>query len=414
MRSNRRTILRLVAGIAAFFLVALSGPVARWNATAAPAEPAIAFDRDGHAQIPFDLRNQHLWIRGRVNGSDSLWIVVDTGASASLLDEGVARSLGLRLTGRQRSRGSGGEQIGHQVKNVTIALPGVTLHKPLLGTLDLSKIGMTGARPMQLILGYELFESCVVRFDYPARVIDVWDAAHAPRDLAGASVPMTLIENHPYVEAEVGIPGRAPLRGRFLIDSGSSGALLIAPEVTARENLLTAFPRTLTSFGRGVGGEGRSQVGRADSLSLGGLTFSRPLVAMPEPSAGRISALGSIGNIGGQILRRCRVTFDYSNKRIHLEPATDFARPFEADMSGAALTRGPDGTVVRWVSPSSPAAEAGLQVGDVVTHVDGVPTETIDPAALRLRFQEEARVVRLSLKRGSESSEVTLTLRRLI
>ena len=379
---------------------------------AAP-RPELAFGAGGHASIPFDLRNQHLWIRGRLNGADSVWIVVDTGASSSVLDESVARRLAIKLTGENVAHGAGGTQRGRQAHDVTVELPGLTLRRERMGTLELGTLTQAGGRPMQLILGYELFRAAVVRFDYQRGVMDVWDADHAPPP-AGASVPMTLINHHPYVDATLHVPGRPPLKGRFVIDSGSSGALIVTPEITERDSLVSAFPRTLVAMGRGVGGELKNHLGRADSFAIGGLTFVRPLVAMPDPSQGRISEVGSIGNIGGQILGRCSVTFDYARQRIHLEPAASFDRPFDADMSGFSFTRGAEGIAIRWVNPDSPAAEAGLQVGDRITQVDDQPADTIDPSALRLQLQKEGRTVRMRVQRGAETMEKTLTLRRLL
>jgi predicted aspartyl protease len=396
--------------LAAACVTLLAGPD---GTDAARRSSELSFGPGGHATIPFDLRNQHLWVRGRLNGADSVWIVIDTGASSSVLDEGVARRLSMKLTGENVSRGAGGTQVGHQAHDVTVELPGLTLRRERMGTLELGSITQTGGRPMQLILGYELFQSSIVRFDYERGVLDVWDPEHAPPP-AGASVPMTLIENHPYVDATLHVPGRSPLTGRFVIDSGSSGALIVTPEITARESLMSAFPRTLVAMGRGVGGEVKNHMGRADSFSIGGLTFAKPLVAMPDPSRGRISVEGSIGNIGGQILGRCRVTFDYAQKRIHLEPSPIFDRPFEGDMSGATFNRTPEGILVRWVNPDSPAAEAGLQVGDRVTQVDDQPAEAIDPSALRLQLQKEGRTVRVKVQRGADTMEKTLTLRRLL
>lgn len=374
----------------------------------------LRLGREGHTTIPFDLRNQHLWIRGRVNGADSIWIVVDTGASSSVLDEGVARRLSIPLTAAGEAHGAGGAQRQYHARDVTVEIGGLQLRSSQMSALDLASLAQTGGRAMQMVLGYELFRSSVVRFDYERGLMDVWDAQHAPREQGGATVPMTLVQNHPYVEATLHVPGRPPLRGRFVIDSGSSGALIVTPEVTAREKLLTAFPRTTAAIGRGVGGEVKSHIARADSFSIGGLTFARPMVSMPDSSAGRISVVGSIGNIGGQILGRCSVTFDYARQRIHFEPGPSFDRPFETDMSGFAFNNTPEGILVRVVNPDSPAAEAGLQVGDRITQVDDQPANTIDPSALRLQLQKEGRTVRLRVQRGAETMEKTLTLRRLL
>ena len=374
----------------------------------------VRLGREGHATIPFDLRNQHLWIRGRVNGADSVWIVVDTGASSSVLDEGVARRLSIPLTAAGEAHGAGGSQRQYHARDVTVEIGGLQLRSSQMAALDLASLAQTGGRAMQMVLGYELFRSSVVRFDYERGLMDVWDREHAPREQGGATVPMTLVQNHPYVEATLYIPGRAPLGGRFVIDSGSSMSLILTPEITQREKLLTAFPRTMVAIGRGVGGEVKNHLARADSFSIGGLTFDRPTVAMPDSSAGRISVVGSIGNIGGQILGRCSVTFDYARQRIHLEPGPSFDRPFETDMSGFSFTRTPEGILVRVVNPDSPASQAGLQVGDRIMQVDDQPADTIDPSVLRLQLQKEGRTVRLRVQRGAETMEKTLTLRRLL
>ena len=268
---------------------------------------------------------------------------------------------------------------------------------------------------MQAIVGYELFAACVVRFDYAAGWMDVWPAERAPDSIGVTTVPMTLVHNHPYVEASMTLPGRAPLRGRFVIDTGSAMALLVTPEVAARESVVASFPRTMGIISRGVGGEIENRVGRAASFSLGGLRFDQPTVVVPAAGgAGRISAEGTIGNIGGQILGRCRVTFDYPRHRIGLDPAEGFDRPFEADMTGMSVTRSADGSLVRLVNPATPAAEAGLRVGDRIVEIDGEPAERIDPPLLRRRFQEAGRRVRMKVSRGDEVLEVELTLRRLV
>ena len=384
------------------------------GASLPPSDARVVLERDGHARIPFLVKTGHIWVRGRVGDSDSLWIVIDTGAAASVMDDSLARRLGLRVTGTHEAHGAGGSQEGSEVAGQPIFLPGLTVRLKHLDTVSLTAFGAASGQPMDFILGYELFHDCVVRFDYANGVLDAWDARHAPRNLPGVTVPMTLVQHHPYVEAEVTFPGRAPIRGKWVIDTGSALALSIAPEIVARESLAASLPRTIEAIGRGVGGEVRVRTGRADAFQLGALTFDQPIATLAAPGAGRISVVGSVGNIGGQILGRCRVTFDYRHQRVVFEPNERFAEPFEGEMSGATFVRaGPD-FVVRLVNPGTPAAEAGLHEGDRVTSVDGRPAAEFDLAALRAHLTGAGRAVQVDVVRGDEHFRATLTLRRLI
>lgn len=175
MKALRQSIVAprvLAIAIALVTLLALVALVYSRQVHAAPRATRLLFDRDGHARIPFDIRNQHVWLRGRVNGSDSVWIVLDSGAASSVLDDALARSLSLRVSGEHEARGAGGTQRSHTVENVTIELAGLSLHRRNMDSIDLGALGaLQGGRPMQAILGYELFQSCVVRFNYDAGVL---------------------------------------------------------------------------------------------------------------------------------------------------------------------------------------------------------------------------------------------------
>lgn len=337
--------------LGAFLFAGLSGGRAT---AAAAADRDVRFEREGYARIPFDLRGSHVWVRGTIGSSDSLWFVIDTGGSSALLDAAVAESLGLVQHGRIESRGSGGAAAGRLVSNVDIHLAGLTIHCDQLPTTPLVDISTAGRRPMQLIIGHTLFARCVVRFDYAAEVLEVWDPEHAPNPIPGVGVPLKLQQNLPYVEGTLEVSGRPPIRGRFQLDTGSAAALMVGAEVTEREKLMTAFPRTIEQLARGVGGAMRNRVGRAEAFSVGTLRFEKPTVMMQQAGVGRISAPGTVGNMGGPMLGRCRVTFDYAHRKVYFEPGSDFAKPFEADMSGATITPDGAGWAVRLGQPRHP------------------------------------------------------------
>ena len=368
----------------------------------------------GHTRIPFDLRGGHVWVRGTIGDSDSLWIAIDTGASSSAIDENEARALGLATHGRYSTLGAGGADSSSSVSNLTFVFGGVSIHRDQTDTNDLAQISVQGGHPMQAIIGAELFESCVVRLDYGKGMMEIWDAAHAASSLPGAVVPLALEGHHPYVEGVLAVAGTQPLRGRFVIDTGSNAGIILAPDAAARAGLPQAFPRTLQTVGFGVGGEVHNHLGRAESFTLGSLRFDHPIAFVPDSLAGRISAPGSAGNIGSGVLGRCAITFDYRHLRVAFEPGTDFRRPFDTDMLGATPIRRSDGYEVRFVNADTPAADAGLHVGDLIVAINGTPCTTIDPTMLRRLLQQPGQSVRLDVRRGGVTRTITTTLRRLI
>jgi S1-C subfamily serine protease len=72
--------------------------------------------------------------------------------------------------------------------------------------------------------------------------------------------------------------------------------------------------------------------------------------------------------------------------------------------------------VITAVAPGSPAAEAGLAAGDLITSLDGSPAvpERLADARYLLRSKPAGTSVPLSAERGTRLLKVTLKLRDLI
>jgi carboxyl-terminal processing protease len=67
------------------------------------------------------------------------------------------------------------------------------------------------------------------------------------------------------------------------------------------------------------------------------------------------------------------------------------------------------------VLPRSPASEAGVRQGDLITAVDGRPAKELSLEDVRATLrQREDRQHLLSLRRGQRTLQIKLRLRRLV
>jgi len=365
--------------------------------------------------IPFIFRGNHVLVRGAIGDSDSLWFFVDSGAGSHCLNRSRADRLGLEVQDGVEALGAGGKVQAGSAHDVKYRLPGLAVDADFAAVIDLDPIALQIGVPVDGILGYPLFKQMVVTIDYDRSVLVLRDPGRFKP--AGAGLPLTFRDNHPYVNGKLTLPGRKPVEGSFVLDTGSGLALTLAPDFVQRNHALQSVPKTVQVRLGGVGGRSYQPIGRVERFELGPYALERPVAIFSQPGPGKTSSPGSIGNIGGDVLQRFRVTFDYPHERLYLAPSPSFARAFEADMTGMTLdvrAEGDHAIAVERVEPGSPAAQLGITAGDIVESVDGRPLLAADLAALKKRTKLEGQSIKLGLMRGTARSEVTLTTRRLI
>lgn len=420
MRTTR-AIERRMPGPLGLLAGLLAGSLAGFAALATDSDPApkpLAISaKNGVSVIPFLLHNNHIRVRGTVNQSDSLWFLVDTGASNHALNLSTAKRLSIPLSDQLEAHGAGGSAAGNMVENVTIDLPGVRLHSEALGAIPLDGVALQTGLPCDGVVGHPLFANAIVEIDYAKSTLTVWEREGYRYEGKGESLPLTFQMNHPYVEAKVTLPGREALEGKFVLDTGSAMAVVLGPSFVEKYRAVDTVPRTLAVRMGGVGGAKLSSLGRIERLELGHNMLRQPIATFGAAGPGQTNAEGTVGNIGADILRRFKVTFDYAGSRMMLEPGPAFDEPFEADMSGLLLRVKDDGTralEVVLVQPDSPAAGLPIAGGDVVEAVDGRPVTGPDLTAVRRILREPNRTVRLAVRRDQKRSELSLTTKKLI
>jgi PDZ domain-containing protein/aspartyl protease len=335
--------------------------------------------------FPFQLVNNHIYADVKIDGKGPYVFIFDTGG-LNLVTPNLAKQLGLNVEGGMDARGAGADTMKAGMTRVSrVDLGGATLKDQAFMSLPLDQMANVEGMDMPGMIGFETFRRFVTRVDYGHRTITLIDPKRFDASDAGTAVPINFDGND--VEVQGSYDGIA---GRFIIDTGARQTLTLSTPFVADHHLRDAAKSGEATTGWGVGGPTKSYVVHGGTLMIGKVAVDGPLVLLSTDKAGDSAASELAGNIGGGLLKRFVVTFDYERNTMYLKPIAGRVADLDTfDRSGAWFNRDAEGFKVVDVTTATPAAEAGLAKDDVITAVDGQAATSIALPDLRLRLRND-------------------------
>lgn len=402
----------------------------------------------GTELLKFENLEGIILLRGALTGRferDTIGpLALDTGAGFLALDLDLARTLGLTDTAGTP------EAVGlAEVPLPRMRLGGWTLDQvqPVL-TVDGEVIRRVSDRPVLGLLGHKPLGDRVVWIDYREQVVALIpggpqvargdptlasDPADAGRERAARD--SSLARSRSLLDAALSkraIPVHFKLVGDGKILVHGAVADPVPPDYSRRLNLLVdtgatkcvLFEETLESYVRHARAWPALRGLTAPTL-IGTVAARIALVPAVEVEAanGRLreedvdvgvirSELAQVlaratgetihGLLGYSFLKRFRVAVDYPNRVMWLDPIPGYRddRPLEYCHVGLQFERLDGAVVVVGVVEGSPAARAGIALGDEVVALDGASARDVDLIALTRRME------------GQPGSRLTLVIRR--
>lgn len=372
-------------------------------------------------EIPFVLNSNHIHIpvgiaqtgKRLLGGAKPLNFLLDSGAGMPVLDTEAAKDLGLKTVGKFEGHGVG--EATQEVNLVTLSsirLGDLVIDSVSAATIGLKPLNKYEGMPVEGILGYDIFSRFVVKIDYENQKLTLYEPSSFEYEGKGETLPITLESNHPHIKAKID----GQYEGNFVIDCGARTSLSLHTPFVQKHDLLAKTGKKLDVFsGIGIGGKVMGKVARVKSIQIGSFRISAPLTTLASSEKGAFASEKIDGNIGGGILKRFTVIFDYPNKRMILEPNRNFAYEDNLDMAGLWLTKDNDTTRVDFVIKDSPAAKAGIKEGDLVVKINGQSTKDLLLRDIRkmLKAGEGKNVSLIIGSKGKEKS-IELKLEKLI
>lgn len=368
-------------------------------------------DPSGLTRVPFRLVRDHIHVQAQVDGQP-VQMLVDTGGVNILLPAAVAR-LKLETEGQLSARGVGEQRTDVALTRATsLRLGGVAFDQPLFYVIDFGQLPNVEGEDFDGVIGYELFQRFGVTIDYIKQelVLARPDAFSPP---AGAKpVPFTLAERIPIVQGR--IDGRT---ARIAVDTGSGAAIDLHSPFVRQHDLKRRYDARFEQIsGWGVGGPMRAWPVRLGELEIGGFALPDVAASLYTGDKGAFASPDVDANLGGRVLGRFTVAFDYAGKRMYLAPNARYGEPFRNDRSGMALLRDGDAIKVHEVLPGAPAAAAGLEAGDRIVRIGTEPTgaRTLSQWRDFLSTEAASTAIEVGYQRDGKPHTATLVLKDLI
>jgi len=410
----KKSVLPLVLLVG--FYVGASASAAPQSAqqSAAPAATtSVQFALAGNvAQVPIQVSGHLALVPVRVNGARPSWFLLDTTRAVSSLDDVRAVALGLVSPGSANSNSTA-------LPNASLGFPGLKITVPTLTLGSFDDLCSRAGRVIQGILGADVLSHFVVVINYGRQTLQLYDPKSFQYKGSGVKFQTQLAEGVPAIDGKFSVRHRGTLHGLFRIATAQPEAVRFSPSFAAAHRFSELDQKMILFSPLDSPNNFDDHLGRIQTLQFGKIAFQDPLAIFPgqseHPSAAASS--GVAGAIGGEILDRFTLILDYPEQFAILQPNPHFTDSFVADMSGLVLVASPPdfrAFGVARVIANSPAAAAGIAVGDMIEKIDGNPASEYSLSDVRAILRQDGTEHTITVLRNGQSLEFTLKLKPLV
>ena len=408
-------------------------------------------------KVKFELVNNLIIIPIEVNGAQLSFI----------LDSGVNKPILFNLS----------DKDSIQINNVSeIVIKGLGEGEPinaLISSSNLFRIGEVVNTDQQLyvvmdkelnlsprlgipvhgIIGYDLFRDFIVELNYSSKYLKLHDPDlyRSKKSSKTRTLPLQIIQNKAYVQGDVLMKNKKNIPVKLLIDSGSSDALWLFEDLD--RGLGVPRDNYVDFLGQGLSGSIYGKRTKIDGIKLAGFLLKDAKTAFPDLQYfNSITSFGSRnGSLGGEVLKRFTLVFNYGNSTLSLRKNSLFNKPFDFNLSGidiqhngmryisesiadangsvlvdsgksfgdvqilfenmTRLSMVPE-IIVSGIRAGSPGHEAGLQEGDVILAVNGKKVHHYKlQQILQMLNDKEGKRVKVLIERYQKDMLITYVLK---
>jgi hypothetical protein len=289
--------------------------------------------------IPFQLLNNSIIVQPKVNNIQ-LNLILDTGSGYNMLFAFPEKdSIVFSNTSKIKITGPGMEDPidAYISKNNKIEFRNLFSKKldVILMLEDRYSFTTSLGIPIHGILGADFFMNNLVEIQYDTKRIIVYrkeSKKYLSKILNFKQLPFILKDKKPFVPVEINIDDKKTQNLELLVDTGLSDGLWVFEKELNIQNKNFI----LDYLGAGIGGSVYGKRIRFNTINFSDFQFKQPIISLPDTiSFLKKNILKSRdGSVGGEILKRFNVVFNYSKQIMYLIKNNNFNNKFYYNMAG--------------------------------------------------------------------------------
>jgi hypothetical protein len=363
-------------------------------------------------KFPIEVYNNLVVVPMILNNQLPLKFILDTGVRTSILTEkAYSDILHLEYSKKYTIAGPGGEKLvdAYVTNNVSFDMPGVQGRGHAMLVLDKDYLELRNylGTDVHGILGYELFSRFIIEIDYEKKTLTLMLPERFKEKKKFQWLPIHIQDTKPYLTISLEMNDTTSVSAKLLVDSGASHGLFLEPGSSPK---IQIPEKNVTSIiGRGIGGEISGQIGKIKAIHIGRYKISNVITSFPDPNAYTDTLktnpyIFRNGSIGGEILSRFTVIYNFPGERIYFKRNSYYKKDFYYSLSG--LTIRAKGSrlknfEVTNVRPNSTSEQADVKVGDRILAVNGVSASDLDLNSINgFLNSKPGRRISLQVERG--------------
>lgn len=255
--------------------------------------------------------------------------------------------------------------------------------------------------PVHGIIGYDLFRDFVVDINYSRKAIKFFEPGsyNAKNSRKTRELDISVINRKAYLDAAIVVKDGKEIPVKLLMDTGSSDAVWLFQDerIEIPEKYYEDF------LGKGLSGDIYGKRTKIHHLKIADFVLNDAKAAFPDMETfNAVADFGSRnGSLGGEVLKRFNMVFDYPNQKLTLKKNGNFEKMFQYNISGIDIQH----AGVRYVSERIANANGVVhsnerKYGDVQIMLQGATRLSLVPEIIVSSIRQGSPAYTSGLKEG--------------